>query len=122
MDIQKMFAERIGGQEFGKSTEIYKFAKIKMAKDAALAERPDVELLDFGVGEPDQMAPVAIRESLKQAVDDPGNRGYSDNGVASFKAAAADYMNTFFGVGDLDPTTQINHSIEIGRASCRERV
>jgi LL-diaminopimelate aminotransferase len=111
MDIQQLFAERIGGVNFGKSTAIYKFAKIKMAKDAALSERPDIELLDFGVGEPDQMAPAAIREALKQAVDDPANRGYSDNGISSFITAAADYMSTFFDVHGLDATTQINHSI-----------
>ena len=30
--FQKMFAERIGGQNYGKGTEIYKFEKIKRAK------------------------------------------------------------------------------------------
>ena len=111
MDLQSLFAERIGGQAFGTKNEIYKFEKIKRAKDAARAERPDVEMLDFGVGEPDQMAPAPIREALKSAVDDPANRGYADNGVAEFRIAAAKYMNTFFGVSDLDPNTEINHSI-----------
>ncbi len=111
MDIQALFADRIGGRDFGTSTEIYKFEKIKRAKDAARAARPDVELLDFGVGEPDRMAPTPIREALKAAVDDPNNRGYADNGVPEFKQAAADYMSTFFGVSDLDPATEINHSI-----------
>ena len=111
MDIQQLFADRIGGSAFGTTNEIYKFAKIKMAKQAAQAERPGTEILDFGVGEPDQMAPAAIREALKQAVDDPNNRGYTDNGVAAFQAAAAEYMQTFFGVDDLDPDTEITHSI-----------
>ena len=30
----------------------------------------EVEMLDFGVGEPDQMAPAPIRAALKKAVDD----------------------------------------------------
>ncbi|MGA1529597.1 MAG: LL-diaminopimelate aminotransferase [Kiritimatiellia bacterium] len=111
MDIQNLFAERIGGKSFGTSNEIYKFEKIKRAKQAARKARPDVELLDFGVGEPDQMAPAAIREALKVAVDDPGNRGYADNGIAAFQQAAAEYMSKFFGVTGLDPATQINHSI-----------
>ncbi len=111
MDIQSLFAERIGGARFGTTNEIYKFEKIKRAKAAARAARPHVELLDFGVGEPDQMAPAAIREALKRAVDDPANRGYADNGIREFKVAAADYMAKFFGVTHLDPDTEINHSI-----------
>lgn len=111
MDIQKIFAERIGGEKFGTSNEIYKFEKIKRAKAEARAKNPGVELLDFGVGEPDQMAPAPIREALKKAVDNPANRGYADNGIAEFKTAAADYMKKFFGVTDLDPVTEVNHSI-----------
>ena len=111
MDIQGLFADRIGGREFGTSTEIYKFEKIKRAKAAAREARPDVEILDFGVGEPDRMAPAPIREALKTAVDDPDNRGYSDNGIPAFQEAAAEYMKTFFGVEGLDPAIHINHSI-----------
>lgn len=111
MNLQNLFAERIGGKNFGQSNEIYKFEKIKRAKAAARAARPDVELLDFGVGEPDQMAPAAIREALKKAVDNPANRGYADNGIREFKLAAAEYLSKFFGVTGIDPDTQINHSI-----------
>ncbi|MEI7435445.1 MAG: LL-diaminopimelate aminotransferase [bacterium] len=111
MDLQALFANRIGGADFGVTNEIYKFEKIKRAKAAARIARPEVELLDFGVGEPDQMAPRVIRQALKKAVDDPDNRGYSDNGPRAFKLAAAEYMRTFFGVGDLNPDTEINHSI-----------
>ena len=75
MDLQQLFAERIGGTAFGQTQEIYKFEKIKRAKAAARAARPDVDILDFGVGEPDRMAPEAIREALKVAVDDRDNRG-----------------------------------------------
>ncbi|NCC51838.1 MAG: LL-diaminopimelate aminotransferase [Spartobacteria bacterium] len=111
MDIHTLFAQRIGGEQFGKGTDIYKFEKIKRAKTAARQARPDVEMLDFGVGEPDQMAPAAIREAMKRAIDDPENRGYADNGIAAFKQAAADYMREFFGVDDLNPETEINHTI-----------
>ena len=31
--IQNLFAERIGGYQFGKSTEIYKFEKINVQKN-----------------------------------------------------------------------------------------
>jgi LL-diaminopimelate aminotransferase len=110
MNSEKLFADRIGGEQFGKSTEIYKFEKIKRAKARARAQNPDLDILDFGVGEPDQMAPAPIREALKVEVDKPANRGYADNGIAEFKQAAAVYMKDFFGV-ELDPATEINHSI-----------
>ncbi len=111
MNLQNLFSERIGGKDFGKSNAIYKFEKIKRAKAAARAARPDVEILDFGVGEPDRMAPEVIRAALKQAVDDPLNRGYADNGIPEFKQAAAEYMARFFGVTSFDPQTQINHCV-----------
>ena len=111
MELQNLFAERIGGASFGLGTEIYKFEKIKRAKAAARKARPDVEILDFGVGEPDRMAPQVIRDALKVAVDNPDNRGYADNGIPAFKQAAADYMRNFFGVTNLNPETEIVHCI-----------
>jgi hypothetical protein len=48
--IQNLFAERIGGRQYGKSTAIYKFEKIKRAKRAALAANPGAEIIDMGVG------------------------------------------------------------------------
>ena len=39
--FQKLFADRIGGANYGKGTEIYKFEKIKRAKRKARADHPD---------------------------------------------------------------------------------
>lgn len=111
MNLQTLFAERIGGARFGQAGVLYKFEKIKRAKAAARKARPTAELLDFGVGEPDQMAPAPIRTALQRAVDDPANRGYADNGIPEFRRAAAVYLERFFGVTGLDPDTEINHSI-----------
>ena len=49
--FQQLFADRIGGVQYGKDTEIYKFEKIKRAKRQAMADQPDRKLLDFGIGE-----------------------------------------------------------------------
>jgi LL-diaminopimelate aminotransferase len=108
--IQSMFANRIGGAQFGKDTKIYKFEKIKRAKKAATIAHPGMEILDFGVGEPDAMADKSIREELKKQVDQPENRGYSDNGIPEFKEAAAKYLKKVYGV-NVDPDTEINHCI-----------
>ena len=115
MNYKDLFSERIGGTEFGQSTAIYKFEKIKRAKSDAKNINPNIEILDFGVGEPDKIAPLKIREALKIAVDKYENRGYSDNGTSIFLDAARDYMKKFFNVS-LNPETEINHSIGIKSA------
>ncbi|PHX63972.1 MAG: aspartate aminotransferase, partial [Planctomycetaceae bacterium] len=108
--FQSLFADRIGGANYGKSTKIYKFEKIKRAKRAALAAHPERKLLDFGIGENDDMAPPLVRDFLKAEVDKVENRGYADNGIASYKEAAAGFMQKVFNV-NLDPITEINHCI-----------
>jgi LL-diaminopimelate aminotransferase len=108
--FQPLFAERIGGPSYGKGTEIYKFEKIKRAKRAALQAHPERRLLDFGIGENDEMADPLVRDVLKREVDRLENRGYADNGIAAFKEAAATFMRRVFGV-TLDPATEINHAI-----------
>jgi LL-diaminopimelate aminotransferase len=109
--IQNLFAERIGGRQYGKGTEIYKFEKIKRAKRAALAARPGAELIDMGVGEPDEMAFPDCVEALAKAARNPENRGYADNGAMPFKEAAARWMKNVCGVEGIDPETQVVHSI-----------
>jgi len=108
--FQSLFAQRIGGANYGKGSEIYKFEKIKRAKRAALAAHPERRLLDFGIGENDDMADPLVRDTLKREVDKLENRGYSDNGIAAYKEAAAGFMKKTFGVS-LDPATEINHAI-----------
>src|SRR4028118_1366394 len=118
--IQNLFADRIGGKQYGKGTEIYKFEKIKRAKRAALAANPGAELIDMGVGEPDAMACPECVEELDRAAADaasggawgrpramappgcaeelygpakaPANRIYADNGARPYQDAAARWM------------------------------
>ena len=109
--IQNLFAERIGGIKFGKETKIYKFEKIKRAKAAARKAHPNVELLDFGVGEPDEMAFPMVVEALKIECAKPENRGYADNGIQELKEAAAKYLEKVYGVKGIDPVGEVLHSI-----------
>lgn len=108
--IQKLFAERIGGENYGKSNAIYKFEKIKRAKRAALADFPDRKLVDFGIGENDEMAPAPVRKVMGEEINKLENRGYADNGIDEYKQAAARYLKRNFGV-QVDPATQVIHSI-----------
>ena len=109
--IQNLFAERIGGNSFGKDTAIYKFEKIKRAKLAAKAEKPNTPIIDMGVGEPDEMAFPEVVNALQTAAAKPENRGYADNGGATFKSAAAKWMESVFGVSKIDTETEVVHSI-----------
>jgi LL-diaminopimelate aminotransferase len=108
--FQQLFAERIGGVNYGKGTEIYKFEKIKRAKRKAKADFPDRSLLDFGIGENDEMAPLRIRQRMAEEINQPENRGYADNGIPEFKQAVARFMRRNFAV-ELDPAREINHCI-----------
>ena len=108
--FQELFADRIGGVNYGKGTEIYKFEKIKRAKRAAIAAHPERTLLDFGIGENDDMADPLVREVAKREIDKLDNRGYADNGIAAFKEAAATFMKKVFNVS-LDAEKEVNHAI-----------
>ncbi|MBT6410581.1 MAG: LL-diaminopimelate aminotransferase, partial [Nitrospina sp.] len=109
--IQSLFADNLGGSQFGKDTKVYKFEKIKRAKRAAMEANPGKTLFDMGVGEPDEMADPGVVKTLQQEAEKPENRGYTDNGIDEFKAAACKYMETVFGVKGLEPGKHVNHTI-----------
>jgi LL-diaminopimelate aminotransferase len=109
--IQNLFAERIGGKNYGKGTAVYKFAKIKRAKKVALEANPGAELIDMGVGEPDEMAFPDVIDELHRAAKNPDNRGYADNGGSAYQQAAARWMKNVCSVEIADPANQIIHSI-----------
>ena len=109
--IQNLFAERIGGVNYGKDTAIYKFEKIKRAKKAALDANPGAEIIDMGVGEPDEMAFPEVVAKLHEEAQKPENRGYSDNGGQALKIAAANFLEKVCGVNGIDPDSEVLHSI-----------
>lgn len=109
--IQELFAERIGGNLFGKTDSYYKFELIKRAKQEALRMHPDTELLDLGVGQPDYMADTSVIDVLAKEAGKWENRGYADNGIDEFKKAAATYMEQVFCVPGIDWEKEVIHMI-----------
>jgi LL-diaminopimelate aminotransferase len=109
--IQELFAERIGGRRYGQSHAVYKFEKIKRAKRAAMVAHPGAEIIDLGVGEPDEMAFPEVVDKLCEEARRPENRGYADNGDAVLKEAAARYLERVCGVRGINPETEVLHSI-----------
>ena len=104
-------AQRLGGEEFGKSNAIYKFEMIKRAKDEARKNNPELPIIDMGVGEPDSPADPAVVRVLSEEAGRPENRSYADNGIPEFQEAAADYLERVYAVKGIDPYENILHGI-----------
>ncbi len=82
----------------------YLFVKIDMLKAEQRARGIDV--IDLGVGDPDQPTPLYIVESLVQAAHNPVNHRYpSSEGMLSYREAVSDWY-TKKGIA-LDPRSEV---------------
>ena len=109
--VDELIAERLGGAGFGRKTILYKFEKIKRAKDEARKMHPERNIIDLGVGEPDRPADPSIVRVLAEEAGKPGNRFYADNGIAEFQHAAGAFLSKVYGVNIPAPERQIVHGI-----------
>lgn len=83
----------------------YLFVEIDKAKRAAMAEGRDV--INLGVGDPDQRTHQVIIDAMKKAVEDVNNHHYPfDAGVPQLRTEIAKWFKNRFSV-ELDPTTEI---------------
>jgi LL-diaminopimelate aminotransferase len=81
---------------------------IRLDKMKAEARAKGVDVIDLGIGDPDQPTPAHIIEAMKQALDDPANHRYpSTAGLKAFQEATAGYMARRFKV-KIDPKTVIS--------------
>lgn len=108
-NILDLISERIGGHSFEQKSA-YKMELIKELKREFLSKHGDLDILDFGIGEPDLMPPESVTKELNIQSQKYENRGYADNGCLKFKHAVARFMNKTFGV-KIDPTTECMHCI-----------
>lgn len=109
--LNYLIADRLGGLNFGKGTDIYKFEKIKRAKAEARIKNPKINLIDLGVGEPDSGACKEIVKILYEEASKKENRFYADNGILEFQEATCNYMKNVYNVEGLDPKKNIVHGI-----------
>ena len=66
-----------------------------------------VDVISFGIGDPDLPTPQHILDSLKRAVDDPANHRYPESdGLPELRASIAHWYRRRHGV-ELDPATEI---------------
>ncbi|MBI3314726.1 MAG: LL-diaminopimelate aminotransferase [Candidatus Omnitrophica bacterium] len=93
------FSERL------KQLPPYLFMEIDKAKRAALTEGRDI--INLGVGDPDQRTHQSIIDAMKKAVEDVNNHHYPfDAGVPQMRTEIALWVKKRFGVA-LDPQTEI---------------
>ncbi len=87
----------------------YVFAAI--GKRAAEKAAAGVDVINLGIGDPDQPTPKHIVDAMHKAIDDPVNHRYPPfGGTPAFKQAASKWCKTRFGI-DIDPASEITSLI-----------
>jgi LL-diaminopimelate aminotransferase len=87
----------------------YVFAELDKKRQAAIARGVDV--INLGIGDPDQPTPKHIVDAMHKAIDDPANHHYPPfGGMKEYKQAAAEWCKKRFGV-TLDPDTEVTSLI-----------
>lgn len=83
----------------------YLFLEIDKAKRQARKEGRDI--IDLGIGDPDQPTPKFIIDALYKASQDPANHRYAlDQGMPVLRRAIGDWYKRRFSVG-LDPESEV---------------
>ncbi|NEN89976.1 MAG: pyridoxal phosphate-dependent aminotransferase [Okeania sp. SIO3H1] len=88
----------------------YLFAEIDRKRNE-LIER-GVDIINLGVGDPDQPTPKHIIQAMREAIQDSTNHHYPPyKGIKEYRQAAADWMKRRFAIEDLNPETEVISSI-----------
>ncbi|NES64565.1 MAG: pyridoxal phosphate-dependent aminotransferase [Okeania sp. SIO2D1] len=88
----------------------YLFAEIDHKRNELL-ER-GVDIINLGVGDPDQPTPKHIIQAMHEAIQDSTNHHYPPyKGIKEYRQAAADWMKRRFAIEDLNPETEVISSI-----------
>ena len=83
----------------------YLFAEIDKIKEEAI--KRGVDIINLGIGDPDQPTPNNIIERLRESVKDPKTHDYPPYaGTAEFRQAVTLWYKNRFGV-DLDPDNEV---------------
>ncbi len=87
-------------------TPPYPFAELARLKREAIQK--GVDLIDFGIGDPDQPTPSHIVEALRQAALDAKTHQYDETGrgLPAYRQAIVSWYRNRFGV-ELDPDREV---------------
>ena len=93
------FAERV------KQLPPYLFVGISRA--IAEKKKQGIDVISFGIGDPDIPTPNSVIEELKKSSDIPANHRYPETeGLPEYRGSVAKFYKNRFGI-DLDPESQI---------------
>jgi LL-diaminopimelate aminotransferase len=88
----------------------YLFAELNQKRNELIAQ--GVDIINLAVGDPDKPTPIHILQVMHEAIDDPSTHNYPPyQGTPEFRAAAAKWMESRFGVTGLNPNTEVVCSI-----------
>ena len=80
---------------------------VEISKKIAEKRAQGIDVITFGIGDPDRPTPAHILQSLHTAVDDPANHRYPESeGLPDLRRAIARWMERRFSL-TLDPDTEI---------------
>jgi LL-diaminopimelate aminotransferase len=87
-------------------TPPYPFAELAQLKREAIQK--GVDLIDFGIGDPDQPTPAHVVEALRQAALDAKTHQYDETGrgLPAYRRAIVSWYRNRFGV-ELDPDREV---------------
>ena len=80
---------------------------VGISRKKAEKKAKGIEVIDFGIGDPDIPTPAPIIDTLREAAKDTPNHRYPETeGLPSFRAATADWYERRFGIS-LDPEKEV---------------
>ena len=107
------FASRIG--------RVPPYPFVEISRKIAAKKAEGIDVISFGIGDPDIPTPDFVVDALREAaLDTPNHRYPESDGLPEFKAAVADWYDRRFGVtldGDTEVLSLIGAKEGIGHAS-----
>ena len=80
---------------------------VEISRKIAQKRREGIEVISFGIGDPDLETPAPIIQKLRETSGDLPNHRYPESeGLPEFRKATADWYQRRFGVS-LDPETEV---------------
>ena len=93
------FAQRVG--------EVPEYLFSQITRKIAEKEAQGLEVISFGIGDPDQPTPEHVVSALRRASSEPSNHRYPEsNGLPEFRQAVAHWYRRRVGVA-LDPESEV---------------
>ena len=93
------FASRIG--------RVPPYPFVEISRKIAARKADGIDVISFGIGDPDIPTPDFVVDALRDAALDPPNHRYPESdGLPEFKSAVADWYSRRFGVA-LDADTEV---------------